>query len=132
MKPRDEKGQAMVELAFSLPLLVILLFGIVEFGIAFNNYLTLTDAVRSGARQAAVSRFLANPTAATVTKVKAAAAGLNAPSINVTVTKPDGSAPSWTSGADVKVSATYPYSINVLGIVVSAGNLSSSTVERVE
>ena len=46
----------MTEFALILPLLVVLLFGIIQFGIIFNNYVTLTDAVRAGAREAAVSR----------------------------------------------------------------------------
>ena len=37
-----------------------------------------------------------------------------------------------TPGADVTVSATYPYSIDILGWVVKAGNLTSSTHERLE
>ena len=45
----------MTEFALVLPILALLLFGIVQFGLVFNNYLTLTDAVRSGARKAAVS-----------------------------------------------------------------------------
>ncbi len=53
---RDERGQSMTEFAIVLPILVVLLFGIVQFGILFNNYVTLTDAVRAGARAAAVSR----------------------------------------------------------------------------
>ena len=39
-----------------LPVLVVMLFGIIQFGIVFNNYVTLTDAVRAGAREAAVAR----------------------------------------------------------------------------
>ena len=42
-------GQAIVEFAIVLPLLLALVLGIVQFAIAFNNYLTLTDAVRAGA-----------------------------------------------------------------------------------
>ena len=48
----------MVEFAIVLPILLVLVFGIIQFGIVFNHYLTLTDAVRAGARQAAVSRTL--------------------------------------------------------------------------
>ena len=46
---RDERGQTMAEFAIVLPILIVLLFGIVQFGILFNNYVTLTDAVRAGA-----------------------------------------------------------------------------------
>lgn len=129
---RSERGQAMVELALVLPVLGVLLFGIVQFGLTFNNYLTLTDAVRAGARQAAVSRYVSDPVAATTNKVLAAADGLSRPPLTVTVTAPDGSPATWAPGTDVKVTATYPYSINVLGMVVASGSLSSSTTERVE
>ena len=48
----------MVEFTLIFPVLAILLFGVIQFGIAFNNYLAVTDAVRAGSRQAAVARFL--------------------------------------------------------------------------
>ncbi len=51
----------MTEFALVLPILVILLFGVIQFGIVFNNYITVTDAVRAGARKGAVGRHLQNP-----------------------------------------------------------------------
>jgi Flp pilus assembly protein TadG len=118
----------MAEFALVLPVFALLLFGVIQFGIAFNNYLTLTDAVRAGARTAAVSRHAADPTAVTTKRVKDAAANLDTSKVNVTVT----AKPSWTPGSEVKVTATYPYSISLLGLVVKSGNLTSTTVERVE
>jgi hypothetical protein len=38
----------------------------------------------------------------------------------------------WQPSADVTVTATYPYKVSLLGLVVKAGNLSSKTTERVE
>ena len=61
---RGEKGQTMVEFALILPILLVLMLGIAQFGITFNNYVTLTDAVRAGARKAAVSRNTSNPAGA--------------------------------------------------------------------
>ena len=58
---RNEQGQTMTEFALVLPVLALLLFGVIQFGILFNNYVTLTDAVRSGARKAAVSRQASDP-----------------------------------------------------------------------
>ena len=60
----NQRGQTMAELALVLPVLLVLLLGIAQFGVAFNNYITLTDAVRAGARKAAVSRSASNPAAA--------------------------------------------------------------------
>jgi Flp pilus assembly protein TadG len=48
-----EEGQAMVELAIVLPILVGLLVVILNFGMGFNQYLNLTDDVRIAARSAA-------------------------------------------------------------------------------
>ena len=123
---RDESGQTMTEFAIILPVLVVLLFGIIQFGILFNNYMTLTDAVRAGAREGAVSRSDADPTGATTTAVRSSAADLNQTNLAVTVNSP------WQAGTDVTVTATYPWSISLLGWVVSSGTLQSKTTERVE
>jgi Flp pilus assembly protein TadG len=55
---RREDGQALVEFAVILPLLLILVTGIIQFGLLFNKYITLTDAVRSGAQTLALGRGL--------------------------------------------------------------------------
>jgi len=47
---REEKGQTLVEMAIVLPLLILLLFGIFEFGRVGHAYLTLNYAAREGAR----------------------------------------------------------------------------------
>ncbi len=116
----------MVEFAIVLPLLVVLLFGIIQFGIVFNNYVALTDAVRAGAREGAVARQTADPGGATKTAVRTSAANLDQTNLAVSVTS------SWAPGSDVTVTASYPYSIKLLGWVVTAGNLTSKTTERVE
>ncbi|MGD9798357.1 MAG: TadE/TadG family type IV pilus assembly protein, partial [Acidimicrobiia bacterium] len=51
-RTRDEDGAAAVEFALILPVLVLLVFGIIEFGMAFKSSLTVTSATRSGARTA--------------------------------------------------------------------------------
>lgn len=48
-------GQALVEFALVVPLLLILILGVVEFGRAWNAYQVVTDAAREGARISAVS-----------------------------------------------------------------------------
>jgi Flp pilus assembly protein TadG len=51
---RDERGAAMVEFAMILPLLVLLTFGIIEFGVAFNASSSVSQASRAGGRTAAI------------------------------------------------------------------------------
>jgi Flp pilus assembly protein TadG len=50
--PRDgsERGQAIVEFALTIPILLILLLGIVEFGHGLNSYLTVLASSRDAAR----------------------------------------------------------------------------------
>ena len=66
----------MVEFVLVAPLLVLLVFGIIQFGILLNNYVTLTDAVRAGARQASVSRTLPDPVGSTNSRIQKAAVNL--------------------------------------------------------
>lgn len=52
---RNERGTTIVEAAIVIPLLMTVLFGIIEFGFAYNDYLALRSAAREGARIAAVN-----------------------------------------------------------------------------
>jgi len=126
---RRDDGQAMAELALVLPIMVAVMLGIVQFGIIFNNYVTMTDAARAGARKAAVSRFVADDGAAAKAVVYADATSLNPAQLDVSVD----ASPDWaTAGGDVTVTASYPYTINILGIVVKSGTLTTTTKERLE
>ncbi len=51
---RGERGQALVELALVLPVLALLLFAIIDFGLALNARIQVANAVREGARLGAV------------------------------------------------------------------------------
>lgn len=51
---RSEKGQAMVEFALTLPILVLILCGIIDFGWLYYNQITLNNAAREGARYAVI------------------------------------------------------------------------------
>jgi Flp pilus assembly protein TadG len=123
---RGDEGQTLVEFVLVAPVLLLILFGIVQFGIAFKNSMVVTDSVRAGARKAAVSRVASNPANVARQAVILAAGDLNPAKLNVVVTS------TWNAGDSVTVTATYPYTINILGIVVASGDLHSTTVERVE
>ena len=51
---RDQRGAAAIEMAIVLPILILLVFGIVEFSIYFNRLQGLQAAAREGARVAAL------------------------------------------------------------------------------
>jgi Flp pilus assembly protein TadG len=132
---RREEGQAMVEFALVLPVLLIVLLAILKFGLLFENYLTLTDAVRSGARTLAIGRGTANACTPATAQVKSSAGSLNQTSLVVnapTFTSPD-SCTSLTSGNAATISATYPCNLSIMGVNFAPGcSLSASATERVE
>lgn len=69
MYRESEQGAAAVEFALLAPVLIMLLFGIMEFGRAYNTQLTLTNAAREGVRVMAIDNNKA--TARTATKAAA-------------------------------------------------------------
>jgi Flp pilus assembly protein TadG len=125
---RNESGQALVEFTLIIPVLLIILLAIAQFGGLYNHYVTITDATRAGARVAVVSRQATDPVGTAVQAVRDSAKDLNQAQLQVTVTP----APPWTSGQQVTVTVSYPYAINIVGVEVKSGNLTSSTKERVE
>ena len=125
---RSQDGQAAAEMALVLPILAAILLAIAQFGVLFNNYITLTDATRTGARKAAVSRFSGDDGTAAVAAVRSAASNLTPANLDVSVTSTNWNIP----GSDVIVTATYPYDISILGWVVQSGSLTSTTKERLE
>ncbi|ACX52170.1 TadE family protein [Ammonifex degensii KC4] len=104
MVVREEKGQAAVELALTLPLLLLILFALVEFGRVFFAYLVITNAAREGARLAAVG----GSDVAIVDRVKDAAAGLEQGKLQVEVSP---SAPDRVSGTTAVVKVSYPVNL---------------------
>ncbi len=51
------QGQTLAEFAITLPILLILMFGIVEFGRIFQAWVTLQNAARTGARYASTGQY---------------------------------------------------------------------------
>jgi len=120
----DDGGAAAVEFALVLPLLVVLLLAIVEFGLVFNAQLGVTYAAREGARMAAIN-------VATFSKeaVQERARPLETAKVAVgdPVLVPD------VSGDYYSVTVSYPYQLD---IPLPGGNqsltLSSTAKMRIE
>ena len=49
-----ERGQSLAEFALVVPIFLVLLFTIVDFGMGFHAYITVTNSAREGARLGAV------------------------------------------------------------------------------
>ena len=54
---RSESGAEVIEFALTLPLLMLVVLGIIEFGFVFQQYEVVTNAAREGARIASLSTY---------------------------------------------------------------------------
>jgi Flp pilus assembly protein TadG len=127
-RTRRSRGQAMVEFTLILPLLLLLILGIYQFGQTYADYIQVTNAARDGGRKALVSRSDTSGVADVITTAKNATWWLDKNQISVSVSPGQ----PWTTGQNVTVTVTYPYSINLLGFVVASGTLKSTTTVRME
>lgn len=108
MRPdNSERGAVLVEFALVLPLLVILIFGIIQVSIAFNRFQGIHAAAREGGRTASIP----SSTAADVTaRVNEALAGISfdsSPTIN------PGASCANRQGQQVTVTVSAPHTISV-------------------
>jgi Flp pilus assembly protein TadG len=95
-----QRGDAMVEFAIILPLLLLLVFGIIEFGRAYNTQLTLTHAAREGVREYALTK----DADAGIATARDAATTLDPALMAVSVS-------ACTSGSATTLSITYPFQL---------------------
>jgi Flp pilus assembly protein TadG len=115
---RDE-GAAAVEFALLLSVLVLLVFGIIEFGRAYNATVTLTHAAREGVRELAINR---DPVAAvTVTKDAADTLDPSRLLVNTSACEP---------GQPTRVEASYPFDYNIPLFGSATVTLRSTAVMR--
>lgn len=141
---QDDSGAQAVEFALIAPLLLVLIMGIIQFSITLNNYIELTEAVRTGGRTLAISRAMASATPYTtaVANIKSSAGNLTGSSITVTMSvngtacasdSACSTALSTAAGETASVTATYPCNLTVMGFnFVPSCALSSQTSDLVE
>ena len=119
----DERGAVAVEFALVVPLLLMVIFAIVEFGLIYNAQIQVTAAAREGARAAALGAPLADSRATAVAAAPALSPALTAANVSVT---PATCAP----GTNVTVSIV-DYRLNsVSGLFTGGVALSGKAVMR--
>jgi Flp pilus assembly protein TadG len=138
----DTSGVEALEFALIGPILLALLFGLVQFGLTFSSFIILNDGVRVGARVLSVSRSSATPFTDAINALYGAAPTLTTANIAITMTvngtacTSDGScqtALTSAAGNDANVTATYPCNLNIMGVDYWPGcSLAASTTERIE
>jgi Flp pilus assembly protein TadG len=143
MRMKDEQGTAVVEFAIVAPLLFLILFGIIEFGILLYDKAMITNASREGARAGIVfrpSRIIAEEDDEITDVVQAYCADHlisfgSGSGLTVSISRSGVEA-----GDNLTVSVDYPFQFLVVSNLValiagSAGNpivLNAETVMRLE
>ena len=113
--PTSSRGQSLVELAISITILVFLLSGAVEFGIAFFQFVQLRDAAQEGALYGSMNPPDADANTAEEDAIIARAQASssspidleNDPSVNIAVVVTGG----YCEGGSLEVTITYPHQI---------------------
>ncbi len=107
-KSNKQKGQSLVEMAIMLPIMLILLAGLIDFGLAFFSFISLRDAASEGTTYGAID---ASNTAGIIQRVRTSS---TAPvdlsdTTNVTVTVTTDGTP--CAGEAITVTIVYDYPI---------------------
>ncbi len=135
-KRRAEAGTSIVEATIVLPVMILLVFGIAEFGITYTQWNSLTNAVREGARVGVVFRSpcdagnVTNLIETTVSNFAIVASGVDPADIVTTVTGACGG-----TGTQLTVNSTVPYNyiaLDALAGLAPTTNLSARSVMRNE
>ena len=137
-----QAGSNLVEFALVLPLLLVLMFGIVDFGLALFDKAVITNAAREGARTGVVFRAPPLSNAGLTAEVQAAVTRYCStylvsfgPATNTTTVSWVRAGAQFSSGDTLTVQVNYPYHYVVMSkLIPSLGtlNLRSISVMRFE
>jgi Flp pilus assembly protein TadG len=129
---RGERGQSAVELAVFLPVLLTVLFTVIQFGQVYLQYQEVSAATSEGARRASVMATVADPgrTSTILSTVRGATSvgageSFDSNSLSVSVSS------TWAPGTPVTVTSTYPATVTILGVTLYSGNLTTKRTARV-
>ncbi len=99
-RTRGQRGSVVVESALALPIFLLLIFGTMEFGLAFRTYLTLTNTTRDAARFASTLGNDADADYQTVAEAVANLQGMKAGALQkIIIFKATGPSSTTSSGA---------------------------------
>ena len=111
---KEERGQSMLEMALVLPLLLAVVFGIIEFGHIYSTKIEMNNLARQAVRTAVVSNESDYPDVED--DVEAIADSLGMKTATVSVNK---------SGSNVKATVTYAAPL-ITGQIIGKGTMSLS------
>jgi Flp pilus assembly protein TadG len=143
----EDEGQAIVETAVTLPLILLIMTGIFSFSIALYQKLMLSEAVGNAGRMLAVDRGSTNPCLDAANAIYAAAPTLKQSNITLTFTldgtnygagvatcpgPSGGKNTEMVQGQTAVIQATYPTAIGVYGMNVLNSTLGTQITEVIQ
>jgi Flp pilus assembly protein TadG len=131
-----DRGAAAVEFALVTPLLLVMLFGIIDYGIWFADSISARQAVRNVARQGAVEQFgscgsgtdLGN-LACTVKAQMNEIAGTTRVRVGIASTPTSGSGAAWAQGATLRVCAMTQHQALLPFVPLPNGGVTTTRVD---
>ena len=122
----SERGAELIEMVVVTPLLLLLLFGIIDFGFLFQKYVVLTNAAMEGARVGMLPGYT-NADAQVRATTYAAAGGVQGTvnAVATPVTVPGAGGGTWPA---VRVTVTHLYTYPYIGPIMGLFNGSFSSV----
>ncbi len=138
---RSERGQTAVEFSLCALVFFMIVFGLLKVSTIYGDYVALQHATRDGSRKGSVTRGTGNANSASVsaavtTAVRSASSFLDPTAMGITVTGLDSNAAPngtlWEAHDRVQVTVTYPWKLDVLGLPVWSGTMSSTTQAIIE
>jgi Flp pilus assembly protein TadG len=110
---RSDEGQAVVEFALIVPVLMLLVVGVFEFGRAWSAHQAVTDAAREGARTAVIADpTITEDSVRKVVRNALAAVSLDADLAVIELTGVDD-----PTGEPARVAVRYPYQLSMLKVL---------------
>lgn len=108
-RARHETGQSLVEFALVLPIFLLILMAIVDFGWAFRGYIVTTNAAREGARWAVIGAPAAGDDGVIAHTVERSSGVLTASQVKTYCNDVVSDLESCGAGANVRVEVSYEY-----------------------
>lgn len=113
-KGRGERGAALLEMAFTLPLLLFVCIGILEFGRLYQTWQVMTNAAREGARIAVLPSQAANAIDSRVREYLQSGGLISDSTVGVAVTPVNVSLGTGGNASASRVTVTYPFTFMAL------------------
>jgi Flp pilus assembly protein TadG len=126
---RSERGAELVEVALTMPLLLLVVLGIIEFGFVFQQYEVVTNAAREGARMAVLPHYTTDDaTARALDYLQAGGLDRSLATVEPVPLAPIAVGSSGKCIVPIQVRVTYPHPIPFVGGIFTYFGGSSSAL----